>query len=193
MLAHLNDMLSTTAHVNRILIRHFNLLYTTSLIDLNSYLISGRLWTIIKHTATAHGRFFFNCRYPSSIFNRLLHNARYLNHTCWILWCLIACVSFYIWLGISTHVFYPKRTPTNFNYKCVFHYLMLLRSRLVGWHYWLLAHLYYSPVSIWLSISTSVLIVLNNYYLRATMWFLIILLSMKKHPWNSWWRNHWLI
>ncbi len=192
MLAYLNYMLSTTAHMNRILIRHFNLLNTTSLIDLNSNLISGRLWTLIKHTATACGRFFFNSRHPSSIFNRLFHNARYLYHTCWLQWTLIAVVRFSIWLGISAHVLNPERTPTNLNNKCVFHYLMLLRSRLVGRHYLLLAHLYYSSVSIWLSISTSELIVLNNYYLRTTMGFLIILLSMKKHPWNSWWRSHWL-
>lgn len=191
-LAYLYDMLPSPAHVNRVLIRHFNLLNTASLIDLNFYLISGRQCTLIKHTATAHGRFFFNRSYPPSVFNRLLHYARYLPQTRWFQWSLVVIVSFNIWLRISTHVFDPKRPPANLNHKSVFDNL-LLRPRLVRWHYLLLAHLQYSPVSIRLGISTSLLVVLNNNDLRTAVWFLIILLSMKKHPWHSGWRSHWLI
>ena len=185
-------MLPSSAHVNRILIRHFNLLNTTSLINFNSYFISCMQWALIKHAATAHGRFFFDCRNSSSIFNWLLHNAGNLHYACRLLRTLIVCISFHIWLWVPTHVFDTERPSTNFNNKCVFDDL-LIRSRLRGWYYRLLAHLHYSPVSIGLGVSTSLLVVLNNDDLRAPVRFLIILLSMKKHAWHSSWRRSHLI
>ena len=189
-LGYLNDMFPSPAHVNRILIRHFNLLNSTSLININPYLISRRLWTLIKHATTAYGRFFFDRWYSPSIFNRLLQNTRNLYNALRFVRCLIFC-PFNIRLRISAHVLDPECPSTYLNNKGVFE-ILLLRSSLGGWHYRLLANLHYSPVPIRLSITTSLLVILNYNDLRTSVRFLVEVLRMKKHPWHSRWRSHWL-
>ena len=100
-LTYFNNMFSSSTHLDRILVWHHNLLNATSLINFNSYIISRRLRTLIKHAAAT--LWFFNgiSGVYATIVDWLLHYSSNPHYTRRLYWLFIT-YPFDIWLRIST-------------------------------------------------------------------------------------------